>query len=106
MYQGRGNSRDPVVLFKNAAEAVVHGFAKMAVGEFGHFTSAGGALDETFVDKERFVNLLECAGILTQGRGYRGDAYGSTPELGDDGGEYRVLDLIESIIVKVKGLER
>lgn len=59
--------------------------AEVAIGQFGHHTSAWGTLDETFHDEEWLVDLLHRAGILADGGGDGCQSYGPTLELVDDG---------------------
>lgn len=41
--------------------------SEMTVGEFGDLATARRAFQEAFLDEERFVDLLDCAGMLADG---------------------------------------
>ena len=45
------------------------GDPQVPVGQFGGFTPPGRAFEEPFLDEERFVDLLDCAGVFADGRG-------------------------------------
>ena len=77
----------------------------MFVGQVGDFPSAWRASDEAFLDEERFVDLLDGAGVFADGGGNGGDAYGSALELVDDGGEDLVVDFIKAVLVDIECFE-
>ena len=78
----------------------------MPVGQFGGFTPPGRAFEEPFLDEERFVDLLDRAGVFADGRGDGIQPDGAPTELFDDGAEYLVVHLVETAGVYVQGLER
>ena len=77
----------------------------MGVGKVGGFPSSRSALQETLLDKEWLVDLLQRAGILAKSRGNSGQSHRATLEFVDDGQQDAVVDLVEAIAVDVKGLQ-
>ena len=64
-----GNTRGRL-LEEGALEGVTGGgFAEVLVGEGGGFATAGGALDEAFLDEVRLVDILDGAGVFAEGGG-------------------------------------
>ena len=78
----------------------------MLVGQFRDFTTSGRTLNETLLDEERLIDLLDGASIFTDRRGYGVDAHGSSLELVDDYAKYLVVNLIQAILIDVQGLQR
>ena len=72
------------------------GDPQVPVGQFGGFTPPGRAFEEPFLDEERFVDLLDCAGVFADGRGDGIQPDGAPAELFDDGAEYLVVHLVEA----------
>jgi len=94
------------LLEEGALEGVAGGgFAEVLVGEGGGFATAGGALDEAFLDEVRLVDILDGAGVFAEGGGDVGEAYGTSIELVDDGGEELVVDLVEAVLIDAEGFE-
>ena len=78
----------------------------MLVGQLCSHTATGRTLNESLHDEERLVDLLYRTGILANGGGNRRDTYWTTTELVDDGQQYAVIYLVQSILVDVQGSQR
>ena len=74
----------------------------MFVGQFRHFTPARGTLQKAFFYEERFIYLLQRAGILAQGRCDGGQTYGSSFKLIDNGTQNLIIHFIESVSVDIQ----
>ena len=74
------------------------------VGKLGGFSSTRGALDETLHDKEWFVDFFHSAGVFTDCSRDGGDSNGAATEFVDDGDQYLVVDLVQTVFVDVESL--
>ena len=79
--------------------------AEVAPGQVGDLSATRGALDEALLDEERLVDLLHRAGVFAKGGGDGRQADRAAAELGDDRGQYLVVDFVEPVAVDVEGLE-
>ena len=78
----------------------------MLVSERCDHASALRSLDESLHDEIRLVHFLDGARVLAYGGGYGADANGTSVELVNDGQEYLVVNLVETILVDVERRER
>ena len=86
--------------------AARHRSSEVPVGEGCHHTSALRALYEALHDEIRLVHLLDGARVLADGCGYGRHADRTAAELVDDGEQYLVVDLVQTILVDVERRER
>ena len=77
----------------------------MLIGEWCGDASAGGAVDESLLDEEGLIDLLECASVFADGGGDGSDADGPSAELLDDGEEDFAVDEVESVAVDIECFE-
>ena len=75
---------------------------KVLKGQFSDLTSARRAADEALFDKEGFVNLFECARILTDGRGNRTYADRPAFEFVDNRQQDLIIRIVEAVTVDVE----
>src|SRR5437764_14064427 len=78
----------------------------MAIRLRGRDASARGALEESVLDEERLVDLLERPHIFADGGGDGADADRSAVELLDDGLEDARVHVIESELIDLEQLQR
>jgi len=62
-------------------------------------TSARSARDESLLNEERFVHVLDRFGLLADRDRKRRETNGTTPELAAQRGEHRAIDLVETTFV-------
>ena len=81
------------------------GTPQVLIGQLGHLASPRSAFDEALLDEEGLVHLLDGAAVLSDGRGNRVDAHRPALELVDDGKQYLVVYLVQSITVDIECLQ-
>ena len=79
--------------------------AEVSVSQRSDLAAARCPLDEALLYQEGLVDLLYRAGILAQRGGYRGEAHRAAVEFVDDGQQYLIVDLVESVAVDVECFE-
>ena len=67
---------------------------EVGVGQVGDLAPARSALYEALLYKERLVDLLDSAGVLSEGGGDGGEAYGASLEFVDDAEQDAVVYLV------------
>ena len=77
----------------------------MLVSQFGDFTATRSTLQEAFLNEEWFVYFFHRTGVFTKSRSNGGQAYRTSIELVDDGGENLVIDFIQAISVDIQGFK-
>ena len=87
------------------ARSEIFASAEMSVSQFGHFPAARSSFQESLLDKERFVDLLDGAGIFADSRSDCSEPDGAPLEFIYDCEENPVVDFIEAISVDVESFE-
>src|ERR1035437_1285432 len=77
----------------------------MLVGKLGSFSSAGSALEVTFLYKKRFVHFFNGAGFFAHRSGNGGDSHWSALEFFNDGAENFIIHFIQAVLVHVQRVE-
>lgn len=82
------------------------GAVEVLAGAVGGDAAAGGALDETFLDQERFEDFFDGVAFFGKGRAQGFDADGAAAELVDDAQKVTAVRRIQSEIVNVQANHR
>ena len=77
----------------------------MLVGKLRHFTPTGSAFQETFFYQERFIDFLYRTCIFAQSSGDGSQSHRTAFELVDDGTEYLIVYLVQTILVDIQSLK-
>lgn len=77
----------------------------MSVGKHCHLTSSRSTFYKTFLDKERFIDFLDSARILTDGSGYRSQANWTSAKFINDSAQQFVVNLVKAVSVYIEGFE-
>ncbi len=77
----------------------------MLIGKFRHFTPTRGTFQETLFYQERFIDFLYGAGIFAQSGGNGGQSHRAAFELVNDGAEYLIIYLIQTVLVDIQCFE-
>ena len=78
----------------------------MLVRQLRHLPSARRTLQETLLNQERLIDLLQRARILSECRGDRCQPHRSAVKLIDEQVQDLVIDQVQSVTVDVERLER
>ena len=87
---------------KQGTLATIETPPQMLVGKFRHFTPTGGTFQETLFYQERFIDFLYRAGIFAQSGGNGGQSHRAAFELVNDGAEYLIIYLIQTVFVDIQ----
>ncbi len=90
---------------KQGTLATIETPPQMLVGKLRHFTPTGGTFQETLFYQERFIDFLYRAGIFAQSGGNGGQSHRAAFELVNDGAEYLIIYLIQTVFVDIQGFE-
>lgn len=77
----------------------------MSVGKLSYFAASWCTFNKTLFDEIRFVNFLNCAGILAECGGNGVEPYRTAIEFCDNGGENLIVDFIKSVAVNVESFK-
>ena len=77
----------------------------MLVGKLRHFTPTGSAFQETFFYEDLFIDVLYRTCILAQCCGYGSQSHRTAFDLVDDGTEYLIVYLVQTILVDIQSLK-
>ena len=94
------------ILVKNVALLGNAVSLQMLVGEFGHFASTRGAVDEALFHKIWLIHFLDGAGVFAHRHGNGVEPNGTALKLVDDGEQNFIVDFVESVVVDVQCLKR
>lgn len=90
---------------KQGTLATIETPPQMLVGKLRHLTPTGGTFQETLFYQERFIDFLYRAGIFAQSGGNGGQSHRAAFELVNDGAEYLIIYLIQTVFVDIQGFE-
>ena len=76
----------------------------MFVCKVGHFASAWGTLDESFLYEVRFINLFDSSGVLAQCCSYCTNSNRAPLEFVDDGAENLVVGILLTLDTGIEGM--
>ena len=93
-------------IIKQRSLTIVEASSQMFVSQLRYFTTAGSALQETFLYQERFIYLFNSACIFSQSRSNGCQAYRTTLELIDNRTKYLIVYLIQTVFVNIQRFER
>ena len=74
----------------------------MLIGEWSHHSSTWCTFNESLHDKIWFIYLFECASVFADGSGNGAYAHWSAFKFIDDGKQYLIVYLVETILVDIQ----
>ena len=90
---------------KQGTLATIEASPQMLVGKLRHLTPAGGTFQETLFYQERFIDFLYRTCIFAQSSGDGSQSHRTAFELVDDGTEYLIVYLVQTILVDIQSLK-